>query len=69
MRQITAAPDQWRIFEQDVRRCLTKVFPYAILYTIESDYVLILAVMHCRRKPGYWRDRLGSSAGQAGLNQ
>jgi toxin ParE1/3/4 len=69
VRQITAAPDQWRNFEQDVRRCLTKVIPYAILYTIESDYVLILAVMHCHRKPGYWRDRLGFNAGQAGLNQ
>jgi hypothetical protein len=40
---------------------LTRVFPYAVLYTIELDYVLIIAVMHTHREPGYWRRRLPSS--------
>ena len=31
VRQIADAPGRWRIVEQDLRRCLTKVFPYAIL--------------------------------------
>jgi plasmid stabilization system protein ParE len=56
-RRICETPDRWRIFEQDIRRCLVHVFPYAILYSIESDYVLIIAVMHCSREPGYWRHR------------
>ena len=56
--QIGAAPDRWRVLEQDIRRCLTKVFPYAILYTIEPDHVLIVAVTHCHREPGYWRRRV-----------
>ena len=51
-------PHRWRPFDEDVRRCLTRVFPYGTLYTIESDYVLIVAVMHCSREPGYWRRRL-----------
>lgn len=58
IRRISDAPLQWRCFEEDVRRCLTHVFPYGILYTIESDYILIIAVMHCSRKPGYWRHRI-----------
>jgi len=58
--QIQKTPDRWRIFEEDVRRCLTRVFPYAVLYTIEPDYLLIIAVMHCHREPGYWRHRLKS---------
>ncbi len=58
IRRILEAPQRWRIFEEDVRRCLTRVFPYAILYTIESDSILIVAVMHCRREPGYWRHRI-----------
>lgn len=33
IRQIVDSPTRWRLFEQDVRRCLTKVFPYAVLYT------------------------------------
>ncbi|CAM5245338.1 type II toxin-antitoxin system RelE/ParE family toxin [Rhodanobacter lindaniclasticus] len=47
--------------EQDIRRCLTRVFPYALLYTIEPDKVLIVAVMHCHRQPGYWRHRISES--------
>ncbi len=54
---IVAAPESWRIIEDDIRRCLTKVFPYAVLYSIESGYILIVAVMHCHREPGYWRNR------------
>ena len=55
---VCEAPDRWRLFEQDVRRCLTRRFPYAVLYTIEDDYILIVAVMHGSRKPGYWKDRV-----------
>lgn len=55
---IAASPTAWRVIEGDIRRYLTKVFPYAILYSIEDNYILIVAVMHCRREPGYWRKRM-----------
>ncbi|MBD2773750.1 type II toxin-antitoxin system RelE/ParE family toxin [Iningainema tapete] len=55
--RIRESPTRWRIIEEDVRRCLTRKFPYGILYTIEQDYILILAVMHCSREPGYWKSR------------
>ena len=55
-----AGSARWRVIEQDVRRCLAHKFPYGILYTVESDSVLIVAVMHLRRRPGYWRDRLSN---------
>ncbi|WP_233787150.1 hypothetical protein [Dulcicalothrix desertica] len=45
------------IIDEDVRRCMTRRFPYGILYTIEQHYILILAVMHCSREPGYWKSR------------
>jgi toxin ParE1/3/4 len=56
--RVVEAPLRWRVIDEDVRRCLTRVFPYEILYTIESDFVLILAVMHCSREPGYWKQRV-----------
>jgi len=56
--RILEAPDRWRTIEQDVRRCLTHTFPYGILYTVEEDSILIVAVAHGSRKPGYWRERL-----------
>ena len=52
IQQILDTPEQWRIFEEDIRRCLTRVFPYAVLYTIEKDFILIIAVMHCHRESG-----------------
>lgn len=58
IQRIVEAPVRWRILEEDIRRCLAHVFPYAILYTIETDFILIVAVMHCSREPGYWRNRL-----------
>ena len=56
--RVVTAPERWRVIDEDVRRCLTRVFPYAILYTIEDDSVLIVAVMHVSRAPGYWKSRI-----------
>ena len=56
--RIVDSPERWRIIEEDVRRCLTHVFPFSILYTIEADFLLIIAVAHCAREPGYWKQRL-----------
>jgi toxin ParE1/3/4 len=58
IQRILEDPHRWRLFDEDVRRCLTRVFPYAVLYTIESGYVLIIAVAHCSREPGYWKHRI-----------
>ena len=55
---ILEAPDRWRSLEEDVRRFLVRRFPYGVLYTIEDDHVLILALMHLSREPGYWRHRI-----------
>jgi plasmid stabilization system protein ParE len=35
IRRILEAPQRWRVLDDDVRRCLTRVFPYGVLYTIE----------------------------------
>ena len=51
-------PQAWPLIDNDVRRVLARVFPYAVLYSIETDYLLILAVMHCHQRPGYWRYRV-----------
>ena len=56
--RIVEAPTRWRVIDEDVRRCLTRVFPFGILYTIESDFLLIVAVMHLSRGPNYWKPRI-----------
>lgn len=56
--RILDSPTRWRVLDEDVRRCLTRVFPYGVLYTIEPEFVLLVAVMHCSREPGYWKRRV-----------
>jgi toxin ParE1/3/4 len=55
--RIKEFPARYVVIDEDVRRCATSKFPYAVLYTIEQDYILILAVMHCSRDPEYWKER------------
>ena len=58
IQQILESPTRWRVIDADVRRFLTRIFPFGVLYTIEPDFVLIVAIMHCSREPGYWKQRL-----------
>ena len=58
IRRIREAPERRRVLDEDVRRCLTRVFPYGALYTIEPEDILIVAVMHCGREPGYRKRRV-----------
>jgi toxin ParE1/3/4 len=56
--RILDSPTRWRVIDEDIRRYVTHVFPYGILYTIEPNFVLIVAVMHFSREPGYWKERI-----------
>ena len=40
------------------RRMRLYRFPYSIVYQRDLESVLILAVAHQRRRPGYWRQRI-----------
>jgi len=57
---IVTSPDRGSILEFPVRRRLTRVFPYAVLYAELQDHVLIVAIMHCHKNPSYWKVRLES---------
>lgn len=41
-----------------LRRWPLRRFPYYLIYRSEPDALLILAVAHQRRQPGYWKERL-----------
>lgn len=44
--------------ELGVRRVRAKRFPYAIVFIELPKTLRVLAIMHERQRPGYWRDRL-----------
>jgi len=41
-----------------IRRSRLTRFPYGVIYVVDGDSVLVLAVAHLHRKPDYWRQRL-----------
>ena len=53
-------PDLWSEIGRGIHRCLVRRFPFAVLYSKEADCVFIYAIMHNKREPGYWCDRLSS---------
>jgi toxin ParE1/3/4 len=57
--RIKSNPRLWPLLNDEVRRCLIHRFPHGIIYSIDDvqSTVLILAVMHLHREPGYWSER------------
>jgi len=51
-------PFRFRMLHVPFRRCLIPQFPYSLIFSIEPDFILIIAVAHTKRKPGYWNDRI-----------
>jgi plasmid stabilization system protein ParE len=58
--QVLEYPHAWQLLDErdGIRRCRLNRFPYGLVYTIQGDIALALAVMYVRRKPAYWRERL-----------
>jgi len=56
--RVTAGPNSWPRITDNTRRCLTRWFPYGIVYEISEQDVLIIAVAHLSREPFYWSDRI-----------
>jgi plasmid stabilization system protein ParE len=55
---IERAPSTWPTHHHGTRRFLLRRFPYSVIYRIEPAKIVIVAVAHGRRRPGYWKDRL-----------
>jgi plasmid stabilization system protein ParE len=55
---IAAAPSQWPVYRGPYRWVRTQRFPYLLYYRIlDPARVLLVAVAHTRRRPGYWLRR------------
>jgi len=58
LHQITTFPNGWPQISARTRRCLTKRFPYGLIYQQSGDLILVVAIMHLKREPTYWRTRI-----------
>lgn len=58
IRVIRKNPQIRRLREKSWRRYNINRFPFYLPYSIENDAIVILAVAHQSRKPGYWKNRV-----------
>jgi len=56
--RIVDNPEAWHPLTAETRRCRTRRFPYGVVYQVRHDGILVVAVMHLRRAPMHWRERL-----------
>mgnify|MGYP002631976335 CR=1 FL=1 len=54
VREIGENPERFPIWRRLWRRALLPRFPYVMFFDIEVDRVVVWAVAHTKRRPGYW---------------
>lgn len=53
--RISLWPDAWHEISRNIRRCQLKRFPYGVVYAVEDDVILVIAISHLHRRPAYWQ--------------
>ena len=57
LNKIEVNPGLYPFVDGDVRRCLTKTFPFGVLFRVKPDVIAVMAIMHLHRGPDYWKHR------------
>jgi plasmid stabilization system protein ParE len=56
--RISEQPQLFASYLHGTRRCLLKRYPYAVVFREQTDLIEVVAVAHCKRRPGYWKSRV-----------
>lgn len=54
IKQIVRTPEIYAPVKGEVRRALVQRFPFSVYFKLESDRVVILAIIHASRHPDTW---------------
>jgi hypothetical protein len=57
-RAISERPAAWTEIEPGIRKFVVNRFPYNVLYVVRDTGSFVVAIMHHKRRPGYWKERL-----------
>lgn len=50
-------PRRYPRIHGEIRRAVTRRFPFGVFYLMEGDAVVVIAVMHGSRDPARWKER------------
>lgn len=56
--RIVETPRAWPLIGAGLWRYRLPRFPFGLVYRLHANEIKIYAVMHLKRRPGYWRHRL-----------
>lgn len=58
LESISRHPSFYSVVHRQVHRALVRRFPYGVFYLTEDNRVVVVAVMHAKRAPSKWKDRV-----------
>jgi plasmid stabilization system protein ParE len=57
-RSVLRNPEAFPILHRSARRALVRRFPYCVYFVMNEAEIVVLAVLHGRRNPQAWRQRI-----------
>jgi len=55
--QILADPSRFPLIHGECRYCPLRRYPFRIVFRAEADRLVVVALVHAKRRPGFWHDR------------
>lgn len=52
-------PELWPKYKHETRRVVDRKFKFSLVYLYSESDITVVAVAPFRRRPGYWKARLG----------
>jgi plasmid stabilization system protein ParE len=57
VKRVSESPEQWPRYIGGTHRYVFHRFPFSLVYRQMGNEIVIVAVAHGKRKPGYWKAR------------
>lgn len=58
MSHIVEHPQLYPAYTTNTRRRVLSRFPYSVIFQEQEEFILVVAVAHAKRRPGYWQGRI-----------
>ena len=57
LQRIAITPEQFPMLYRDIRKAVSRRFPYCIYFRERNQKIVVLAVFHSARNPAVWKQR------------
>lgn len=55
--RVAAKPEGFAAIDDVHRECRVETFPFRVVYRVSGECILVVAIAHAKRRPGYWKNR------------